>query len=188
MDLPSVVLEDLAELLDSIGSSPSVLQDPLAALVSDLKLAVRSFLGVQIVVVRDAQPVTVTSFEPLLSYEEVATSLRMELDEFGTTGLATSVVFFAGNPGAFVDLAADLRVVPHREGSGLAVTLDANSPSTLASGLLGLTTWSRFDRAVGTLIEQGHLPHEAERRVRARDATAGEAGQPRPDADRSSPS
>ncbi len=106
----------------------------------------------------------------------------------------SQVVFYAGTPGAFVDLAADLGHaldVPFTHGGrptedghvGLGdgqphdqrhLVLDADLPPlTLVSGLTGLDDVSAINRAVGILMNQGHHPHRAHAELRRQATAAG---------------
>jgi hypothetical protein len=79
---------------------------------------------------------------------------------------ATRIVFYAGTPGAFVDLAADLAFAlrgantsERADDSALAILLDEDPPPrTRGFSLAGLTEMSTIDRAVGVLIGRGHHP------------------------------
>ena len=100
----------------------------------------------------------------------MATSLRVPLALLDPGFAAASrVVFYAGTPGAFVDLAADLAFAfrgantPERaEDSAPAIRLDEDTPPrTRGFSLSGLKELSAIDRAVGVLIVQGHHPDHA---------------------------
>ena len=77
-------------------------------------------------------------------------------------------MLYAANPGAFVDLAADIDYL-HRQGQPSdghgprpAVALDIDLPPiTLVSGFLGLTEYETVNRAIGMLIQRGEEPAEA---------------------------
>ena len=80
------------------------------------------------------------------------------------------IVFYAGTPGAFVDLAADLTFAvlgpstsERTADSALpTIRLDEDQPPrTRGFSLSGLTELSTIDRAVGVMIVQGHHPDHA---------------------------
>ena len=70
-------------------------------------------------------------------------------------------MFYAGVPGAFVDLAADLAF-------GLSVPygcfrLDEDlTPTLLESGVVGVKETSTVNQAIGALIGRGHTPETAQ--------------------------
>ena len=89
-------------------------------------------------------------------------SLSLPLHLIGAAERGSALVFYAGNAGAFVDLAADLThgldVLP----GVLALDEHLHLP-TEQSNLDGL---SRIDQAIGMLIGRGHTPDEAQVELR----------------------
>jgi hypothetical protein len=201
VDLPTALLRDLFRLASSVDLGLHALDDglepSLLALVSDLRSAVPSYLGLDLRMVESGHPVTLTAFLPFAD-ETIVTSIRISLAALGD-GLASGsrMVCYAGVPGAFVDLAADLgyalgsptstdgdrprsagpegngqhEVDGHRCG---AIALDADlPPSTLASGITGLEELSTINRAIGMLIEQGHTLHDAQAALHRRAVAVG---------------
>lgn len=130
----------------------------MTALVVALRAAVSSYCGLDLTVHDVAHPVSLTSFLPAADDEEIATSLRLPLASVSSRFDSRSrVILYATTPGAFVDLAADLRHVLRAP-----TVLDADlPPRTVVSGLTGLSEMSTINRAVGMLIEQGHHPDVA---------------------------
>jgi hypothetical protein len=91
------------------------------------------------------------------------TSLRLPLSALGNAGLLGALVFYAGNPGAFVDLAADLSFALGLGPDVVALDQDLTPISDPAglTGLTGLAEMSQVNQAIGILIERGHVPHSA---------------------------
>ena len=117
MDLPSDLAAHLRDLVESIGAGDT-LSGPLAALVEDLRTAVSSYQGLRLTLVLEGWPVTLTAFD-YIDGERPAASLRLALSELGPGFDPQSwIVFYAGTPGAFVDLAADLDYTHRVRGSG----------------------------------------------------------------------
>ncbi|HWI00594.1 MAG TPA: hypothetical protein VNT27_09690 [Propionibacteriaceae bacterium] len=199
MDVPTALLLHVSELASSIGLETRVLHVPLKALVDNLRAAVTSYRGLQLTIVHSGQPVTLTDLLPTEADGTALTSLRVPLSAVDPDHDGGShVVFYAGTPGALVDLAADLAyvlktsVIPATAGSQLVDTngddrarpwqlqvaaylvLDADVPlSTSISGLTGLSELSAVNRAVGFLIDQGHDLDHAHDRLRWGAITAG---------------
>jgi hypothetical protein len=196
--MPAALLNHLAQLASSIGLDVQILQVPLRNLVWDLRAAVPSYRGLHMIIVHTGQPVTLTDLLPLESDGRVLTSLRMPLGLLGPDHDGGSrVIFLAGIPGAFVDLAADLgyalaasvtmasdgknqagsdldgQAVAHES---LELLLDADLLLNVElSGLTGLTEHSAVSRALGILIDRGHDPGDAYDSLRRAAAAAGVA-------------
>jgi hypothetical protein len=198
VDVPTALLSDLAQLADSVDLDAALLQTPLSALVGELRAAVGSYRGLQLTVVRDGQPVTLTDISDPDEDGSIVTSLRVPLSVLGSSHDARSrVVFYASVAGSLVDLATDLGYVLKtatitddpkpdgavRDGEGQArpahvrppvLLLDADVPPNPAvSGLTGLSEMSAVDRAVGIMIERGHHPDVAYDTLSEQAATAG---------------
>ena len=62
MDLPTVLLSHLRDLVESIGAGDDTLTGSLAALLVDLRTAVSSYQGLRLTLVLDGWPVTLTAF------------------------------------------------------------------------------------------------------------------------------
>jgi hypothetical protein len=154
----------------------------LDVLIRDLETSVLSYLGLQLTISSNGFPLVLTAFADG-SDSAVATSLRVPLALLGSGFAAESrIVFYAGTPGAFVDLAADLTFAvlgsstsePTEDLALPAIRLDADTPPrTRGFSLSGLTELSAIDRAVGAMIVQGHHPDHAYATLRRAAARAG---------------
>jgi hypothetical protein len=188
------LLSHLSLLASTIGAEPE-LHVPLRTLVSRLSAAVPSFRGLQLTIVHTGQPVTLGHLLPAESDGALLTSLRVPLIAVDADYHPDSrVIFYAGTPGALVDLAADLAYVlktsmhttkinhsgPDGDGRAEAgdlqaspsLVLDADVPAPrFASGLFGLSELSAVNRALGVMIDQGHHPDHVYETLR-REATA----------------
>jgi hypothetical protein len=188
VEVPTALLSDLTELADGGGLDAGLLQAPLKALVGGLRAAVGSYCGLQLTIVRDGQPVTLTDVSGPDEDGSITTSLRVPLSLLAPSYDGGSrVVFYASIAGSLIDLAADLGYVlktatitaddpPDRDGAvgdgdGRAgpahvrspvLLLDADvPPNPVVSGVIGLSEMSAVDRAVGIMIERGHDPDVA---------------------------
>jgi hypothetical protein len=157
----------LTAALDEPGADLKTILD---ALVDELSAAVSSFLGLRMTLQPlDGCPVTVTVMDtnpPLTA----GACLTLSLGRPTSAGRDGTVVFYARNPGAFVDLAADLQRV-HGQ-----VHLDDQLPSAGDQagrpGITGLAEHSMINQAIGVLITRGHLPGDAHAELRRRAAEA----------------
>jgi hypothetical protein len=182
VDGSTALLIHLADLASTVETDAAVLHAPLGALVGDLGVAIPSYRGLQLTIVESGQPVTLTDLSPKPDEAPATmlTSLRVPLSLMGPEYASDSrVIFYAGTPGALVDLAADLAYVletsmtTFEPEDGLLV-LDADlPPSTDISGLTGLSELSAVSRAVGILIDGGDIPDDAYDTLRRGAADAG---------------
>jgi len=193
VDLPAVVLVHVRDLTASVGQDDRDLSDTLAALTTALRSTATSYRGFQLTLVENQWPVTLTAFDDGHD-APIGTSLRLPLGLVSRRVDGESrVVFFAGTPGAFTDLAADLSHAlggisvngrsstadnaDHRGtrvGHRKVIELDIDLlPASRTSGLTGLAELTVLNRALGMLIQQGHDIKEAQHVLRREAAAAG---------------
>jgi hypothetical protein len=194
VDLPAALLAHLHDLTVSVGEDDQDLGDTLLALTTALHSTTTSYCGFQLTIVEHDSPVTLTTFSDGHDVP-LGTSLRLPLGLVSSTVDGESrVVFYAGVPGAFTDLAADLSHAlggvpvdqrsyaadsadpgePGVDGHRKVIMLDADlSPLSRASGLTGIAELTVLNRAIGMLVDQGHDIEQAHQLLR-RDAAAAE--------------
>jgi len=146
----------LTEALDDPGTDLSAV---LTVLVDDVRAAIPSMLGLTITITETGNPVTVSSAEP--DPRTVGASLHLPLNVMTAADPGSTVTFYAAQPGAFVDLAADIRHTYHLNGQ---VVLDEHLHEALPtghSGITGLTEFSLINRGIGVLIGRGQHPGTA---------------------------
>jgi hypothetical protein len=192
VDLPAVVLTHVRDLTASVGQDDQDLSDTLMALATALRSTATSYRGFQLTLVENQWPVTLTAFDDDHD-APIGTSLRLPLGLVSRRVDGESrVVFFAGTPGAFTDLAADLSCalggIPveqqsppayvadgastRLDGPRSAIELDNDLPLVApVSGLTGLADLTVLNRAIGMLVDQGHELEQAHQMLR-RDAAA----------------
>jgi hypothetical protein len=182
LEIPRSLLANLRELSTTdIDGDGHAVGELLAALIRALEASVLSYCGLQLTISQNGFPVVLTAFDG--HDGAVGTSLRVPLallDSGFTT--ESRIVFYAGTPGAFVDLAADLTFAlgaasipePVRDSAPPGIRLDADPlPRTRGFNLSGLTELTTIDRAVGVMIGQGHHPDDAYQTLRGDAARAG---------------
>jgi hypothetical protein len=193
VDLPTTLLAHLHDLTVSIGEDDRDLDDTLVALTTALGATATSYCGFQLTIVENQLPVTLTAFTDGHDVP-VGTSLRLPLALVSRVDGGSRVVFFAGAPGAFTDLAADLSHAlggipveqrssaatnPEHQGTRVdgerkAIQLDADLPPLFRmSGLAGLAELTVLNRAIGMLIQQGHDLAQAHQLLRQEARAAG---------------
>jgi len=160
-DLVTTALaENIRELFTTLDQAPSLVEESLASLRRDLKLAVRSSVGLTLtVVMHPGQPITLTSIDHFTDASDIITSMRLPLN-WAALEAGSMIIFYAGLPGAFVDLAADLTYSLHLAPGTIVLDQDTAAPVS-ESGLTGATESSTVDQAIGVLIDRGHTPTTA---------------------------
>jgi hypothetical protein len=173
-------LEFSAALVADLGMLTEALDDPgidvaetFRLVARDALLAVRSFIGLSVLIGIAARQATLTAFELTYGPADIGASLMVPLplgrhpssaDSPSDTEIA--LVLYASTPGAFVDLAADLRWLGADSRPGLeGISLDRHrylTPSEPTSSLGELTV---VNQAIGALIGDGRTPEEAERKL-----------------------
>ena len=159
MDSPTDFTTQFDFLTDALDDPGTDLHTVLAVLVDDVRAAIPSMLGLTVTITETGNPVTVSSAEP--DVRSVGASLHLPLNEVGAADPGSTVTFYAAQPGAFVDLAADIRHAYHLNGQ---VVLDEHLHEAIPGRhckITGLTEFSLINQAIGVLIAQGHHPGTA---------------------------
>jgi hypothetical protein len=169
-----------AALAADLGILTAALDEPgtdvahsLRQLAADATAAVPTFLGLSVTVAGSDPPFTFTVFVEDAAAGDIRTSLRLALSGVGDVRLPTVVlVLYAGSPGTFVDLAADLAWLTTRPPSDFVLDQHLPGPAEQCSAT-GLFEASVINQAVGALIGRGCTPEQAERHLTAEGAGAG---------------
>ncbi|MCW2523778.1 MAG: hypothetical protein JWO63_2113 [Frankiales bacterium] len=174
MEPSDALIADLAALSDALDEPGVDLASLVRLLGESCRLAVGSYLGFSITLVGAGGPVSLSVLEDLGDPSEIRTSVMFTLDASGDHPAGSELTLYAGTPGAFVDLAADLAYV--LGGSSEAVQLDRHlTPPDPGRGAAGLAAMSRENQALGILLGRGHDPERARtelRRLARADATS----------------
>ncbi len=198
MEFSAATTLDLAELSTALDLNVDELTAALASLTHDLSTAVSSYLGLQLVLLRSGCPLVLSVFATPSAVAGIESSLQVPLAALLRSstprpggGEATGhLTVFAGRPGAFVDLAADLsfalrppatapaprRLTGATDLAGLSggLRLDEDRIPIRAGPLVeAAAARSTVDRALGFLIGQGHRPDDAHAELVQRSALSG---------------
>ena len=153
MDFPHDVTDQFDVLTDALEDPDTDLRTALAFLVDDLRAAIPSVLGLTATITDAWDTVTLTSDLPAAA----AASLHLPLDKLTMAGPGSTATFYAARPGAFVDLAADIRYAYGLDGQ---VVIDGHLHNSVraagAPGVTGLAELVVINRAMGVLLGQGH--------------------------------
>ena len=167
MELSAALAADLRFLTEALEESGTDLSVALQRLMRDTRLAVPTFLGLTLTVVINSAPVTFTALEETADPGTAATSALLPLTSLCDAEPGSVIAFYATQPGAFVDLAADLSFALGIDPGG--IILDAGlDPPAAGSGLPGLRDQSEINQAIGILIELGYPPEDAGAELRRR--------------------
>ena len=162
MEFPIVLARHLSALTEALDNPGTDLQAVLAVLADDLRGAVSSFLGLTMTVYASGAPITLAAVDPRDALGAGAT-LLVPLDPLGAPAGST-VLFYAANPGSFVDLGADTRNLFGLDGQ---VVIDGHLATDPGDpGVAGFNETTAINRAVGILIERGKPPPEARLELR----------------------
>lgn len=167
MTITAAMAAALAVLTEALDDPGADIARSLQGLALDAAAAVPSYLGLSVVVSQSYPQFTVTVLADGAVAGDVRTSLRVVLlagvgDGEGPAPVA--LILYAGVPGSFVDLAADLVWLTGR--SSIDVTLDehlalAGVPDTAAQ----LRVAMEIDQAIGVLIGRGYTVRQAHRQL-----------------------
>jgi hypothetical protein len=153
-------IDDLAIAFDVSDTNHDSLADAAQTLYRDIRLAVRSFLGMSIAFDIHGEPITVSLLEDDLVTADVGSSMRFPLTHLGPLASSNgTAVLYAERPGAFADLAADLTFVLDLPDDELV--LDDDPLPAVRSDLEGLRRLNMIHQAVGVLVGRGYTAEEA---------------------------
>ncbi|PYC87337.1 hypothetical protein C7C46_05035 [Streptomyces tateyamensis] len=160
MDLSGTLAADLTTLTEALGRPAADLTDSVQNLADSMRSAVPSWLGLTMTIVLDGLPLALTILDDSAAPHRVATSAALPLTSDQGTGPGSTIVFYAGTPGAFVDFAADLTFALSLELDDVALDQHLTPPRE-TSGLSGLTDAAGLNQAIGILIDRGRTQDEA---------------------------
>jgi hypothetical protein len=173
-DISSDLAASLAPLTAAVDDPDVDVAAEVAALAAQARSAIPSYLGLAASISGDPA-VTFTAFADDDQAPAIRASLRMPLPHLprpDAAGVGVALILYAGQPGAFVDLAADLAWLTGREHAEFELDQHLDLPAQLDGTVTPLAA-SRINQAIGLLIGRGRTPDEALREIdshAARDA------------------
>lgn len=173
MEISAALAADLAILTDALDEPGVDVAAMLRQLASDAKAAVDSYLGMSVAAGHSDTALNLTMMEELAATVQVRASLMISLPapDPESTEPAVAVVLYAANPGAFVDLAADLSRLTGLRLDEVALDRHLRPVDGHADGI-GVSV-SVINQALGVLIGRGHTPEQANGELDDRAAAAG---------------
>ena len=161
MKISAALAGDLGILTAALDEPAADVLHSLHRLGVDAQAAVPTFLGLSVTVAGSDPPFTFTIFEEGAA-DGVRTSLRLTLPGVGDGWASPSVdlILYAGTPGTFVDLAADLAWLTGRPPSDFALDQHLSVRAGSDAGT-SLRAASVINQAIGVLIGRGYTPWQA---------------------------
>jgi len=162
VEITAALAADLAALTEALDEPGADLARTLRQLAADTKLAVGSYLGLTVRAAVSGKPVALSTLDGAAA--QVRSSLMIPLPPVVDGAAALGLILYAGVPGAFTDLAADLAWMSGRDLSDFALDHHLTAPADL-DGHDGLAALSLINQALGMLIAHGHTPEQADREL-----------------------
>jgi len=161
MKIGAALAADLSILTAALDEPGADVLHTLRQLSVDAQAAVPTYLGLSVTVDGSDPPFTFTTLEDGTA-ADVRTSLWLTLPGVGDGRAAPSValVLYAGTPGTFVDLTADLAWLTGRPPSDFALDQHLSLPAGSDTGTY-LRTASVTNQAIGVLIGRGYTTGQA---------------------------
>jgi hypothetical protein len=153
----------LARLTESLDRPEADLEGELRRLSDDLSSAVDSYLGLSITITGDAGPVSLSTWHDPAGRAEVGSSLLIPLPLICATPPGSVLILHAAQPGAFVNLTADLSFALGEPLPTFVLDqhLTEHLNRTSTPELIGLAESSQINQAIGVLLACGHTREQA---------------------------
>jgi hypothetical protein len=166
-------LDLLTQALDTAGPDTA---ETITKMAASARSAVESYLGLTVAINADGTQFHLAVLEDGTEADDIHTSLLIPLSPaiVAATAAVTamSLILYAGTPGAFIDMAADLAWLTGRDPGEYRLD-EHRTPPPDSAGTTPLRGQSTINQALGVLIGRGFKPEDAERELYAQAATAG---------------
>jgi hypothetical protein len=163
MSITPAMASGLTVLTEALNEPDTDIAHSLRLLTLYAAAAVTSYRGLSVVVPHSDPPLAVTTLATGSVADDIHTSLQLTLPGRGDPRKSSAVVItlYAGTPGAFVDLAADLAWLTGSPPSDFV--LDQHlTPATESLPEGHLHAASAINQAIGVLIGRGYTPQQAD--------------------------
>jgi hypothetical protein len=153
----------LARLTESLDRPGADLERELRRLSDELSSVVDSYLGLSIMIMDVAGPISMSTWHDPAGRAAVGSSLLIPLPLICATPPGSALILHAAQPGAFVNLTADLSFAL---GEPLPTfVLDQHLTEHINGSsrpeLIGLAESSQINQAIGVLLACGHTREQA---------------------------
>ena len=173
MKIGAALAADLGILTAALDEPGADVLHSLHQLGVDARAAVPTCLGLSVTVEGSDPPFAFTTVEDGAA-GDVRTSLRLTLPGVsdGRASPSVALTLYAGTPGTFVDLTADLAWLTGRAPSDFALDQHLSVPAGSDAGTY-LRAASVINQAIGVLIGRGYTPGQAHRELDTQADSAG---------------
>lgn len=177
VNIPASVLAGLHLLDEVLDGSSCDTRTTLMVLTSHAAQAVPSYLGLSVLAhVAGEAPLEITTLQNNPVVEHIGASLRFRVradPSVEANGSAPiELILYAAQPGAIVDLAADLTWVTGRPWRDFRIDEDLDAAQE-SPGTASLTSWSTINQARGVLISKGLTVEQADSELDTQAAATG---------------
>lgn len=177
MQLPAALAAELEPLTQALDIPGTDVAESMTRLATAAQTAVDSYLGLCVAITDKSEQLHLTVLNEGVDSASVRTSLLVPLSPATIDGIITTasveLILYAANPGAFIDLAADLAWITGRELAEFRLDEHRSRPPHSAANPTPLSALSYINQALGVLIGRGSAPEQAEQDLHARAAKAG---------------
>jgi hypothetical protein len=174
MKIGAALAADLDILTAALDDPGADVLHTLQQLGIDAQATVRAYLGLSVTVAGSDPPFTFTVLEDGAVAADVRTSLWLTLPGVGVgvgvgvgdgrAAPSVALILYAGTPGTFVDLTADLAWLTGRPPSDFVLDQHLSGPARPDAGIY-LRTASVINQAIGVLIGRGYTLEQAHREL-----------------------
>ena len=173
MKIGAALAADLGILTAALDEPGADVLHSLHQLRADAQAAVPTYLGLSVTVDGSDPPFMFTIVEEGAA-DDVRTSLRLTLPGVsdGRASPSVALTLYAGTPGTFVDLTADLAWLTGRPPSDFALDQHLSVPAGSDAGTY-LRAASVINQAIGVLIGRGYTPGQAHQELDTQADSAG---------------
>lgn len=163
MNITAALAADLRLLTAALDEPGTDIAATLHQLAADTTAGVPSYLGLSVMVSRSDPLFTSTYLIDGVVAGDVRTSLQLRLPGLGDgrSPPTVAIIVYAGSPGAFVDLAADLAWLTARPLADFILDQHLVIPAGSVTGGQ-LRAASAINQAIGVLVGRGYTPQQAD--------------------------
>ncbi len=162
MSTPESLTAALATLTRAIDDPDIDLDAQLGDLRATVEGAISSYRGMTLTIAVEPQTVHLSTLPRATA--QIATSLTVPLTAVGASQPFATLTLYAGTPGAFVDLAADLNYALGAHDD--PAVLDRDLTPYDEPGHADLDEYTTINRAIGALLDRGHTQESATQELR----------------------
>jgi hypothetical protein len=173
MTITAALAADLGILTAALDESGADIAQSLHQLGLNARAAVPTYLGLSVIVGDDDDPSFTVALADGVVAGDIRTSLWLTLSGVAERRetLAVALILYAGSPGTFVDLAADLAWLTGRPSSDFV--LDEHLRIVAGSSTRMQLAAVVVNQAIGVLIGRGYTPQQADGHLDTLAANAG---------------